>query len=808
MNNCFVKLILLLFIITLYCHSCLVHTNPEEKTPITNTTKGVSDVILPETQNQEPKFKQHRLYSKKVAVLIGIDEYPNLPEKKQLHYAVRDAEGVFQILKRFGFTTIIRLYNKNASKQNILKALQGDLSIGGCLTVDQYCYKGINCEEKEDCVKIDKDSAVLIYFAGHGYTLHANDTELGYLIPYDGSMSNKEMDKNISMQLLKTDICPIIPAKHVLFILDACFGGLILANKRGTEEKPSNINEYLDYCTKHNVRQIIAAGGKDDKIIDGGSKNHSLLTHHLIEILKKVNDHITAKELGEEAIIKVRKNAELLGIKQTPIVDEIYGKGNFVFIAQTQNPLRKTQKKWTRKSSIFKRPRPDNNLIKLKEALDDIKKINDKILAVKNTYKNVRSEKYRLLSEEYQNRISKAERNKPRNYRFETSEAYQKRVNSQKAKVKELTEELSDRLKSIDRKYTDIINSEINKYVKQKNDYMNQSFVINASDGVLFLLDKYYPKKKQFDILIKFDQWMGFISGKISIPPDQAQFYSENPNLLTPEVILNLDVDGVVKAVYADFFHKNGVYHAKELMTANIVPTTIIQGPISGMEFLYIPPGNYLMGSHKAEPGKYDNELLHHQKIPDGFYIQTTEITQKQWVEIMGNNPSSFINCGENCPVEYVSWDDVQQFIEILNHIDATKRYRLPTEAEWEYACRSGLDTAYSWGDDVSCANMMHNNYLNNNDTSLCVDYIRNKKLPINSPAPVKSYLPNSWGLYDMHGNLWEWCSDAYENNNNFRVVKGGSWASEAKDCRSATRKRLEPDEKRSVVGFRLLMQQ
>jgi formylglycine-generating enzyme required for sulfatase activity len=119
------------------------------------------------------------------------------------------------------------------------------------------------------------------------------------------------------------------------------------------------------------------------------------------------------------------------------------------------------------------------------------------------------------------------------------------------------------------------------------------------------------------------------------------------------------------------------------------------------MEFILIPPGTFEMGSPKEEIGHDYTEELHKVTIPKGFYMQTTEVTQGQWEQVMGYNPSFFLNCGKDCPVENVSFVEVEQFIKKLNDLDKTHTYRLPTEAEWEYACRAGTITPYNNGGTI-----------------------------------------------------------------------------------------------------------
>ena len=235
-----------------------------------------------------------------------------------------------------------------------------------------------------------------------------------------------------------------------------------------------------------------------------------------------------------------------------------------------------------------------------------------------------------------------------------------------------------------------------------------------------------------------------------------------------------------------------------------------------GMEFVYIPPGAFTMGSPESEPGRDSDERQHQVTLTKGFYMMTTEVTQGQWKQVMGSNPSHFKSCGDDCPVESVSWYEVQQFIEKLNRMEGTGVYRLPTEGEWEYAARAGSTTAFFWGNQADCSKMMYENDVGSSEDK-CVGTHRSKGLTPDSPAPVKKFLPNDWGLYDMHGNVWEWCQDWYgdypagavtdptgPSTGSHRVYRGGSWYRHASGCRSAERSRDVPGYWSSVVGFRL----
>lgn len=235
-----------------------------------------------------------------------------------------------------------------------------------------------------------------------------------------------------------------------------------------------------------------------------------------------------------------------------------------------------------------------------------------------------------------------------------------------------------------------------------------------------------------------------------------------------------------------------------------------------GMDFLGIPPGSFMMGSPQREPFRNEDETPHLVSLTRGFLIQETEVTQAQWKAVMGSNPSFFTECGDQCPVERVSWNDVARFLEALNK-RGEGRYRLPTEAEWEYACRAGSKSAFSWGDEPDCTKGMFNNNPRRG-VAKCLANVLARGLKPGSPAPVRSYPPNQWGLYDMHGNVWEWCQDWYgpypkkevvdpkgPEQGSFKVRRGGSWFKYATFGRSANRNYAHPASRYNTTGFRLV---
>jgi sulfatase modifying factor 1 len=237
-----------------------------------------------------------------------------------------------------------------------------------------------------------------------------------------------------------------------------------------------------------------------------------------------------------------------------------------------------------------------------------------------------------------------------------------------------------------------------------------------------------------------------------------------------------------------------------------------------GMEFVLIPSGRFLMGSPPDEPYRDKREIQHEVTISKPFYMQTTEVTIKQWQKVMGRPWYYFFRRpkgDQNFPVTRICQYDIQKFLERLNRM-GEGTYRLPTEAEWEYACRAGSAMAYSWGDRIECSRAMYAN--NDHGSDDCVEAARALGVPVNSPAPVKSYPPNAWGLYDMHGNVWEWCQDWFglysaapqkdpqgPDTGDVRVRRGGGWFSEKYSLRSANRAYGHPASRLSTTGFRVV---
>lgn len=223
-------------------------------------------------------------------------------------------------------------------------------------------------------------------------------------------------------------------------------------------------------------------------------------------------------------------------------------------------------------------------------------------------------------------------------------------------------------------------------------------------------------------------------------------------------------------------------------------------------DMVNLPGGRFQMGS--KDPESSDDERPVHTVTVSAFSMGRYEVTQRQWREVMGNDPSEFSRCGDDCPVENVSYDDVQAFIRKLNGLTG-QRYRLPTEAEWEYAARAGTKTPFYTG---RCITTQQANYDGNYDYAGC----RKTGVYKRRPVAVGSYPPNPWGLYDMAGNVWEWTCSAYHDHYgngaetrcaesaDSRVIRGGSWLGLPSGLRSAYRAGNFPGNRFDYLGFRL----
>lgn len=230
-----------------------------------------------------------------------------------------------------------------------------------------------------------------------------------------------------------------------------------------------------------------------------------------------------------------------------------------------------------------------------------------------------------------------------------------------------------------------------------------------------------------------------------------------------------------------------------------------------GLEMVEIEPGTFWMGSLESEEGRGSDEKRHQVTLTQGFWMGKYEVTQGEWESLMGNHRSNFKSSGKRAPVENVSWEDAKAFCQRLNEREKSAgrlregyEYKLPTEAQWEYACRAGTETRYSFGSEETALDQY--GWYSSNSAS--------------TTHPVGQKQPNAFGLYDMHGNVWEWCEDWYDKDypsasvtdpvgpasGSGRIERGGSWYRSAEFCRSASRYGDPSSFRDSDLGFRLAL--
>lgn len=220
-----------------------------------------------------------------------------------------------------------------------------------------------------------------------------------------------------------------------------------------------------------------------------------------------------------------------------------------------------------------------------------------------------------------------------------------------------------------------------------------------------------------------------------------------------------------------------------------------IGGGVS-LELVLIPSGLFMMGSPADEKDRDDDETQRQVVVSKMFYLGKYPVTQKEWQAVMGGNPSHFQ--GENLPVEKIGWDDARAFCGLLK-LRTGLGFRLPTEAQWEYACRAGATTPFHFGAFLNGMQANCNGNFPYGDTG--------SGPYLGKTTEVGSYSPNAWGLFDMHGNVWEWCEDTFgEISREQRVLRGGAWSNVARCCRSASRINDVRDCRLRTYGCRVVL--
>ena len=752
------------------------------------------------------------------ALIIGISNYRD-PNIRKLNYTRADAEGINKILsdpKKVGLNPekIKILLDENATLFNIKNA------------ITDWLYKNA-----------DKDSYVLIYFAGHG---GLEEDKLGteadnwakYLLPFDtvkdnlyaSALSNREFH----------DLLRSIKSRKLVIFMDSCYSGGVSGGKARDVDVKITDDPYKKLAEGEG-RLVIAASQPNQQSFENDGLGHGVFTYHLIEALSGAADFdqdgvVTAMEVYQYLSENVPKTVKRLeGREQVPLVRAEL-KTDFVVAVNNERICEidcekikkdKLDRLWEFYNKKELSPEQYELACKVVESIcEDLSEDELKVLKLvndllDNKIKNIsrfRSDLDRFIGKETQTGIIKSEAGKVTEYKRKKQEeidAEQENKKRLQLKTERLQKEEEDRKakEDEDRKKREVERrlrkqkkeEELAKREKEEQLLLRQK----EEEGRNKREREEREMKTQEEVIIKEKEQQA-MPKDVYIPSLRKQ----------PEERQQIDREGGEKISEEGEKPSNNKFFAIVLVLGLLVlgywafPQASDQKTINnsiGMDLVLMPAGKFDMGTPSDEGDTYYHidGPVHRVKILNAFYMGKYEVTQKQWRDVMVNDPSSFK--GDNLPVENVSWNDVQDFIKKLNEKEGTNKYRLPTEAEWEYAARAGTMTQYSFGDDESKLGEYAWYTANSGSTTHAVG---EKK-------------PNPWGLYDMYGNIWEWVQDSWHDyyigaptdgsawvngSDSSRVIRGGSWDDRVYTCLSATREGWDdPGTRQDNLGFRLV---
>ena len=597
----------------------------------------------------------------------------------------------------------------------------------------------------------DADSRLLFYYAGHGHTTTLkNSEELGYLVMVDSPVPEKDPigfdTRNIDMQFMVTQ-AKKTNARHVLFMFDSCFSGTIL-NLRD-RPAPAALSDNVKYP----VRQFITAGRANESVPD-----YSVFKECFLKLIsgrdrEPIEDgYITGEELG----LYLKNKVPTYNSGQHPqfgkISDPKLDDGDFIFLA----------------GGSFEVDEPVNDSgsgVQTSEGYLSVRcEVSGSVVYVDNVRVGTAPVRAKSL--------------KPGNHRLSVKapgyETYTKNITVRAGRSLSLDVILDREKPKMASLYVDTDPKEARVRILNINPVYSNGMELDPGQYHIEVSANGYESEKQWvELKAGEDKWL----------------------------TINLDKKEVAETSFTNSL---------------------------GMKFVYIPPGSFMMGSPSNESGRDSDEKQHEVTLTEGFYMQTTEVTVGQWREFVRStgfktdgekqgwswayngskwekkkgaywdNPGFSQNA--NQPVTCISWNDVQAFVRWLSQKDGTN-YSLPTEAEWEYACRAGSTSRFCFGS-------------RDNKLGQYAWYGDNFS---GKTHPVASKKPNAWGLYDMHGNVWEWCQDWYgdypsgsvtnptgPSSGTYRVGRGGGWNGTARNCRSGIRYRFRPGDRDADLGFRL----
>ena len=718
----------------------------------------VADLTLNGLSISDHQGEEDIFYKESHALVIGIRHYtywPNLPGAND------DVQEVKVALEAHGFNVVVAMdLERNALEQTFNTF------------INQYGHH--------------PDNRLVFYFAGHGYTrqLEYGD-DMGYIVPADAPLPATDesgfLAKAIDMRMIDV-YARRIESKHALFLFDSCFSGSIFTLPRTTRP------ETISYKMAHPVRQFITSGSAEETVPDV-----SIFRHQFIAALEGEGDvnndgYVTGAELGlflADTVINYTSGAQ--HPQYGKILHPTLDKGDIVFDVPVITAV---------EVPPGTEPTPP---IDLEVAMWELVKGSNNPSEVK---KFLAAFPDGRLADLARSRLKQLEPQLMTPTPTPTATPVPmptiSDVGQQIAQLLEQGEAHFER-----QRYTTPEDSNAFAVYRDvlKLDPNNEL----ALQRIQQMLDFYQSQAARAEQQGNRQKALQYYQRYLTIAPNDEAIWDKVAELEAPPTPVPATPRPTATPA------RTPTPRSTATPPPVLAPVTDQEwrDPSTGMEFVWIPGGCFQMGSPANEEGRDDDEGPVHRVCLDGFWMGKYEVTQAEWQTVMGNEPAYFnrSNRGKDSgryPVEQVSWGDVQEFIQQLNSRSSVT-FRLPSEAEWEYACRAGSQATYSFG----------------NDSSRLGEYAWYTTNSRGTTHPVGQLKPNAFGLYDMHGNVWEWCEDPWhknyqgaptdgsiwseDGNVNLRVLRGGSWVDRPQFLRCAYRDWRRRVNKYNFRGVRLV---
>jgi formylglycine-generating enzyme required for sulfatase activity/uncharacterized caspase-like protein len=720
----------------------------------------------------------------KLALLIGVSEYG--AGFKPLPSAIEDVDALYQVLvdsERGEFLAENIKVLRNPNRQNM----------------EEEIYWLFDDREPDDLL--------LLYFSGHGIKDERNKFYLGTRITEKNDRGSLLPTSAVAATYLHDRIESSVSEQQVI-VLDACYSGAIAKGMTVKDDGKVNVEQYLG----GKGRAILTSSSAVDYAF-GSETGLSIYTRYLVEGIVTgaadldADDWISVDELHGY----VAKKLKTASPSMTPEFYPVQG-GYKILLAKSRrdDPKVKYEREFQKRIeegngefSIFVQ-----EILRLKQqecgiSLTEAKTIEDRVL---QPYKE-----YQEKLEKYKDILIQAVQN---HYPFSDQEQkdlndYQQQLQLRDediAEIDQIVKPLDEIIIPVNPPHIPIPKLSVQSFVSQSLENNLSRNHSAKTPSILFL----NPDRRNILKWIGFSGMglgMGFVLQIFKLllqkkPPSTPQL----PSLSNIEFAsVRLNDKGMIVAQ-----PKEQVQIYKEDL-GNTISLTMVK----------IPAGEFLMGSSATESERFNDESPQHKVKVSEFYLGQTLVTQAQWQQIMGNNPSKFTGDG-NLPVEQISWLDAQEFCRKLSQ-RTQRKHRLPSEAEWEYACRARTTTPFYFGTTISSEVANYRAQDWKDEKKIYSGKYGNGKLGQfrEKTTPVGNFPPNAFGLYDMHGTLWEWCLDHFHKNyqdapsdgsawlsddhKTNHVVRGGSWFTRPHDCRSATRDRFTTNDRSVNIGFRVV---